>query len=153
MSQNKYPKIPSGPGQMLATTLLVIGLIVYMYFANVDARLGEDMKRFLNRTGGTLILYATVLGAWGILYSKKNKKKGAMAVQKIAEYTEGIRRMTEGKQDVIDIKNVVEELEEKKKAAERAKQEASHFDDDVVYVTVGALVFVALGTICQMLAA
>lgn len=153
MNHDKYTEIPTGRKQMLGTTAILIAIIGYLYFANPNANLGEDMRRFMNRTGGVLILYATILGAWGYLWSKKNKKKGEQAALDIAEYTESIRRLTKGQQNLTQIGNVLQKLKENKEAAERAKEEVSRFDDDVAYVAIGALVFVAIGTICQMLAA
>jgi len=153
MNHEKFPKVPTGWKQLSGTAVILAVVIAFEYLVNPDTHLSEEMKRFVNRAGATLILYATVLGAWGALMGKKNKEKADMAARHIAACTEGIRRMTEGGQDPNQVKPVLDQTKQQLKDAERAKVEASQFEDDVVKVTLGAIVFVAVGTLFLILAA
>jgi hypothetical protein len=153
MSSTKYPKIPSSRSQLTTAAVIMTLCIGALCFINPDLHFQEATKRILNRSGALLLLGATILGAFGFIWAKKNRKKAALAKRDIAECVEAIRRMTDGQQDCTAVEQHLAETRQKKADAESAIEEASNFEDEVATVAIGALVFAATGTILLVLAA
>lgn len=153
MRSIEYPKVPTAALQFATATISLLLCVTFFYLINPDAGLSADTKRFLNRAGGALIAAGAVLGAFGFIWSKDNKKKLFLAQRDFSACTEATQRLTSGQQDAAAIAPVLERMDRDKTDALRAMTEASTFEETVAKVGVGALTYVVAGTILQSLAA
>lgn len=150
---SKYPKVPTGGRQLVLVVIYLVGFTAINWFVNRDLGLSVDMKRFMNREAATMLMVASILGAIGYLHGKKNKEKADIAAREIAECTEGINRMTKDQKDTSPVANLLQALRDQLADAERARDEASRFDDVVAFVAASALVLVFIATILLVCAA
>lgn len=153
MDSAKYTKIPTAHRQLIMTATSLLFCIVFFYFYNPDAQLSAEMKRFMNRAGATAIMAGGILGAFGLIWAKKSAKNRYHAEQDLRAYIEAMRRLTHGGQDATTIAPVLAQLEQNMADIATEKVRASSFDETVVNVGIGALAFLVVGTILQVLAA
>lgn len=153
MHSIKYSKIPTARRQLLTAVISLLLCILFFYFFNPDANLATDMKRFMNRAGATSIMQSGILGAFGLLWAKKNARNRRLAEANVLAHVEAIRRLTAGGQDAAAIAPVLEQLQQDMANAAKVKDATSHFEEDVANVGIGALFFLVAGTILQFWAA
>lgn len=153
MKSNQYPKVPTTRGQLMTTIFVILICTVALFALNPDLHLGESTRRAMNRSGLLIMLVATILGGFGLLWGARNKRKLSLEERDIAECTEMLRRIAGGQQDCAAVEHVLAEVRWKLACAEAAKVETSNFDVTVANLGICALVVAGVGTVVLALAA
>lgn len=153
MRSTKYSNIPSARRQLVTAAVVLLLCVGFTYFFNPEAPLSPEMKRFMTRAGGILIMGGGVLGAYGFLWFKKNASNRQLAKINLQAYAEAVRVLTNPAENTPLITPVLEQLEADMTDAATAEARATKFEETVANVGIGALAFVVVGTILQFWAA